>query len=79
MILEKENVVVYTIQLDTEEVEKFETDHSLTELFKKEFENVGMNKEANIMDKGGFSYRKTERNSYYTEFKIFITTRHKYL
>ena len=29
------------------------------------------------MDKGGFSYRETEKNSYYTEYKISITTRRK--
>ena len=36
-----------------------------------------MSKEAEQMDKGGFSYRETEKNSYYTEYKISITTRRK--
>ena len=36
-----------------------------------------MSKEAEQMDKGGFSYQETEKNSYYTEYKISITTRRK--
>ena len=77
MIMMKENVIVYTIQLDTEEVREREKCHDLLELFKREFEREGMSKEAGLMDKGGFSYRETEKNSYYTEYKISITTRRK--
>lgn len=77
MLVMKENVIVYTIQLDTEEVEKREEWHEVTELFKREFEKEGMDKEAKLMEKGGFSYKKTERNSYYTEFQVMITTRRK--
>lgn len=29
------------------------------------------------MENGGFSYRETEKNSYFTEFKISIVTRNK--
>ena len=77
MIAMKENVVVYTIQLDTEKVQALNHHFELFELFKKEFEQEGMKKEAELMDKGGFSYRETEKNSYYTEYKISITTRRK--
>ena len=76
MIMTKENVVVYTIQLDTEAVLECSA-NDLRDLFKKEFEREGMSKEAEKMDKGGFSFRETERNSYYTEYKISITTRRK--
>lgn len=76
MIATKENVIVYTIQLDTEEVRECSA-NDLRDLFKKEFEREGMSKEAEQMDKGGFSFRETERNSYYTEYKISIVTRRK--
>lgn len=77
MLLSKENVIVYTIQLDTDKVQSLMHPFDLLDMFKKEFENAGMIKEAKQMDKGGFSYRETERNSYYTEYKISITTRRK--
>ena len=76
MIMMKENVIVYTVQLDTEAVRE-RSANELIGLFKKEFEREGMSKEAEQMDKGGFSYRETEKNSYYTEYKISITTRRK--
>ena len=76
MIATKENVIVYTIQLDTEEVRECSA-NDLRDLLKKEFEREGMSKEAEQMDKGGFSFRETERNSYYTEYKISIVTRRK--
>lgn len=76
MIATKENVIVYTIQLDTEEVRECSA-NDLRDLFKKEFEREGMSKEAEQMDKGGFSFWETERNSYYTEYKISIVTRRK--
>ena len=76
MIATKENVIVYTIQLDTEEVRECSA-NDLRDLFKKEFEREGMSKEAEQMDKGGFSFRETERNSHYTEYKISIVTRRK--
>lgn len=76
MIMSKENVIVYTVQMDTEEV-RGRSANELRDLFKKEFEHEGMSKEAEQMDKGGFSYRETEQNSYYTEYKISITTRRK--
>ena len=76
MIATKENVIVYTIQLDTEEVRECSA-NDLRDLFKKEFEREGMSKEAEQMNKGGFSFRETERNSYYTEYKISIVTRRK--
>ena len=76
MIMMKENVIVYTVQLDTEAVRE-RSANELVDLFKKEFEREGMSKEAEQMDKGGFSYRETEKNSYYTEYKISITTRRK--
>lgn len=77
MLLSKENVIVYTIQLDTDKVQSLTHHFELLDMFKKEFENEGMVKEAEKMDKGGFSYRETKRNSYYTEYKISITTRRK--
>lgn len=76
MIMMKENVIVYTVQLDTEAVRE-RSANELRDLFKKEFEREGMSKEVEQMDKGGFSYRETEKNSYYTEYKISITTRRK--
>lgn len=76
MITTKENMVVYTIQLDTEKVRECSA-NDLRDLFKREFEREGMSKEAEQMDRGGFSYRETERNSYYTEYKISIVTRRK--
>lgn len=79
MILAKENVIVYTVQLDTEKVKALTCEVDITELFKHEFEKEGLTKEAALMDKGGFSYRKSESNSYYTEYKISITTRRKFL
>lgn len=79
MIMTKENVVVYTIQIDTEKVKEIIHEIDILELFKKEFEAEGLTKEAALMDKGGFSYRKSESNSYYTEYKISITTRRKFI
>lgn len=76
MIMTKENVIIYTVQLDTEAVRECSA-NELRDLFKAEFEREGMTKEAELMDKGGFSFRETERNSYYTEYKISITTRRK--
>lgn len=78
MIMTKENVIIYTVQLDTEAIRECSTNY-MPDLFKKEFEREGMTKEAELMDKGGFSYRETEKNSYYTEYKIIITTRRKFL
>lgn len=76
MLLSKRNVIVYTIQLDTEEVEQVKNiSGDLTELFKREFKKEGFDKEAARMDKGGFSYRETESNRYYKEYEILITTR----
>lgn len=77
MIMMKENVIVYTINLDTDKVKEHGTTIGLLELFKRAFEQEGMHKEAELMDKGGFSYRETETNSYFTEYKISITTRRK--
>ena len=82
MIMCKENVIVYTVQLDTMDTERARRHGGapdLLELFKKEFEREGLTKEAKKMDNGGFSYRETERNSYYTEYKISITTRRTFL
>lgn len=76
MIMMRENVIVYTVQLDTEAVRE-RSANELIDLFRKEFEREGMSKEAEQMDKGGFSYRETEKNGYYTEYKISITTRRK--
>lgn len=76
MLMMKENVIVYTVQLDTEIVRECNA-NQLRDLFKKEFEREGLTKEAELMDKGGFSFRETEKNSYYTEYKINITTRRK--
>lgn len=76
MIMMRENVIVYTVQLDTEAVRE-RSANELIDLFRKEFEREGMSKEAEQMDKSGFSYRETEKNSYYTEYKISITTRRK--
>ena len=77
MLLSKENVVVYTIQIDTETVYACLHSADIIDLFKREFEQEGMSKEAKKMDDGGFSYRESERNSYYIEYKISITTRRK--
>ena len=76
MIMVKENVIVYTVQLDTEAVRE-RSENELRDLFRAEFKREGMSKEAEQMDKGGFSYRETDKNSYYTEYKISITTRRK--
>ena len=80
MISTKKNVVVFTIEIDNDKLEcpcfnSFE----LVGLFKKEFENEGMTKEAAVMDKGGFSYRQVTRDEYYTTFEISITTRTKWI
>lgn len=77
MLMSKKNVVVYTIQIDTEIVAKIVSLNHLPELFKKEFVEAGMEKEAQRMEKGGFSFRETESNSYYTEYEISIVTRNK--
>ena len=45
MIMMKENVIVYTVQLDTEAVRE-RSANELIDLFKKEFEREGMSKEA---------------------------------
>ena len=76
MIVAKENVIIYTVQLDTEAVRECNA-NDLRDLFKKEFEREGMSREAELMDKGGFSFREIEKNSYYTEYKISIVTRRK--
>lgn len=80
MITTKENVIVYTIELDTELIKNIPSELiELPELFKKEFEREGLTKEAERMDKGGFSYRISEKNNYFTEYKISITTRRKFI
>ncbi len=80
MLMTKKNVIVYTIQLETEEIQKkVKTSIDLIDLFEKEFEKEGMAKEAAKMQKGGFSYRETEKNSYYTEYEVSITTRRVFL
>ena len=80
MITTKENVIVYTIELDTEVVKNIRFESiELPELFKNEFEREGMTKEAERMDKGGFSYRVSKKNSYFTEYKVSITTRRKFI
>ena len=79
MITTTENVIVYTIQLDTEVVKALAHESDIPELFKKEFEREGMTKEAERMDKGGFSYRVSEKNSYFTEYKVSITTRRRFI
>lgn len=77
MITTKENVIIYTIQIDTQTVKGLTHENDTPELFKKEFKREGLTKEAERMDKGGFSYRMTGQNSYYTEYKVSITTRRK--
>lgn len=79
MITTKENVIVYTIQLDTEAVKALSHESDIPDLFKKEFEREGLTKEAERMDKGGFSYRVSEKNSYFTEYKVSITTRRRFI
>ena len=76
MVLEKKNIVVYVIQLDTEEVERLSgSSHDLCDLFKREFKKEGLLKVTDRMSKGGFSYREVESNSYYKEFEISIVTK----
>lgn len=76
MILDKKNVIIYTIQLDTEEVKPLEGSvFHLCELFKREFTKEGLKKAADAMAKGGFSFKETESNSYYTEYEVSIRTR----
>lgn len=79
MITTKENVIVYTIELDTEVVKALAHESDIPELFKQEFEREGLTKEAERMDKGGFSYRVSEKNSYFTEYKVSITTRRRFI
>lgn len=79
MITTKENVIVYTIELDTEVVKALAHEIDILELFKKEFECEGLTKEADRMDKGGFSYRVSEKNRYFTEYKVSITTRRRFI
>lgn len=80
MITTKKNVVVYTIELDNEKLDCpcfncFE----LIDLFKKEFEREGLEKEAARMEKGGFSYKQVAKDRYYTTFEVSITTRTKWI
>lgn len=75
MLMSKKNVVVYTVQIDTDT--KPDSPNALIEVFKMEFVDAGMEKEAQRMEKGGFSFRETESNSYYTEYEISIVTRNK--
>lgn len=76
MMLEKKNVVVYVLQLDTKEVESLSgSSFDLCDLFKREFKKEGLLKEADRMDKGGFSYKEVESNSYYKEFEVSILTK----
>ena len=79
MLTSKRNEIVYTIQLDTEEVEQLNMSLDLIDLFKREFKKEGFDKEAMRMDKGGFSYRETESNRYYKEYEISIVTRNTIL
>lgn len=79
MLTSKRNEIVYTIQLDTEEVEQLSMSLDLIDLFKREFKKEGFDKEAMRMDKGGFSYRETESNRYYKEYEISIVTRNTIL
>lgn len=78
MLTRKKNVVVYTVQLDTERVVGKNT-NELIELFRQEFEREGMTKEAQRLDKGGFSFRESDHNSYFTEYEISVVTREKML
>lgn len=80
MLISKENVIAYTVQIDTQVLQEAESQSwRPVDLFRREFERAGMDKEAQRMGKGGFSYRETERNSYFVEYKISITTRTKML
>ena len=79
MITTKENIVVYTIQLDAEEVASLAYESAVMNLFKREFEREGMEKEAKRMDRGGFSYRISQKNRYFVEYKVSIPTRRKFL
>lgn len=79
MITAKENVIVYTIQLDTEVVKAVAHESNIPELFKKEFEREGLTKAGERMDKVGFSYRISEKNSYFVEYKVSITTMRKFI
>lgn len=80
MITTKENVIVYTIELDTEVVKNIRSELiELPELFKKEFEREGLTREAECMDRGRFYYRISDKNSYFTEYKVSITTRRKFI
>lgn len=80
MLISKESVIVYTVQLDPRALQDAESrGWRPVDLFRREFERAGMDKEAQRMGKGGFSYRETERNSYFVEYKISITTRTKLL
>lgn len=79
MLLTKSNVIVYTMHIDTNKVEGVATTHEVIELFKKEFIEAGMVKEAQKMDIGGYDFKVVTQNDYYTEYEIYITTRKTYL
>lgn len=83
MITTKKNVTVYTIVIDNKKLDcpcsnAFELIEPV-ELFKKEFEKEGLEKESARIEKGGFSYRQVAKDRYYTIFEVSITTRTKWI
>ena len=75
-MITKKNVIVYTIQIDSEKlVDAKESSFELYDLFRAEFKKAGLHKEADKMEKGGFSYRLKTENKYYSEYDISIVTK----
>lgn len=68
MIYLKENVVRYTVEIDSEN--EFESINDEAEYLLQQFVLGGMDKEAEKMRKKGFSFRLVEKNAYLKIYTI---------
>lgn len=68
MIYLKENVVRYTVEIDSEN--EFESVNDEAEYLLQQFVLEGMDKEAEKMKKKGFSFRLVEKNAYFKTYTI---------
>lgn len=68
MIFHKENVVRYTVVIDSEN--EFESINDEADYLLQQFVLEGMNKEVEKMNKKGFSFRLVEKNAYSKTYTI---------
>lgn len=76
MIMQKENVVRYTVEIEAEK--KFKDSFEIMEYIENLFKENGMQSEFEKMRKKGWRFREVERNSYFTTYHVEYTTKTAY-